>query len=96
MPRYELIISPALDGRTVRQAAMGGLRVTPKCQVTREDGTVIPGLYGTGDATSAMHRRDKYAVISELTWATASAYKSGEHAASYVEQCEPNGGDRDE
>ena len=28
MPRYELIIPPALDGRTVRQAAMGGLRLS--------------------------------------------------------------------
>lgn len=28
MPRYELIISPALDGRTVRQAAMGGLHLS--------------------------------------------------------------------
>ena len=28
MPRYELIIPPALAGRTVRQAAMGGLRLS--------------------------------------------------------------------
>lgn len=28
MPRYELVIPPALDGRTVRQAAMGGLRLS--------------------------------------------------------------------
>ena len=28
MPRYELIISPALDGRTVRQAVMGGLHLS--------------------------------------------------------------------
>ena len=28
MPRYELIIPPALEGRTVRQAAMGGLRLS--------------------------------------------------------------------
>lgn len=86
----------AIYGQRFVEMAAGGLRVDGQCRVLREDGTPIPGLYGVGDATSAMHRRDKYAVISELTWATASAYKSGEHAASYVEQCEPNGGDRDE
>ena len=28
MPRYELIIPPALEGRTVRQEARGGLRLS--------------------------------------------------------------------
>ena len=36
-----------------------------------------------GDATSAMHRKGKLAVISELTWAVASA-KSGGSAVEYL------------
>ena len=56
-----------------------------KRQVLRNDGTVIPGLYGVGDATSAMHRREKLAVISELTWAVASAYRSAVHAVNEME-----------
>ena len=68
------------------EAAMGGLRVNGKCQVLRgDDKTVIPGLYGVGDATSAMHRRGKLAVISELTWGTASAYVSGNNAVRYID-----------
>lgn len=75
----------AIYGQCFSEAAMGGLRVTPKCQVTREDGTVIPGLYGTGDATSAMHRKDGLAPVGELTWAVASTYVAGGEAAAYVD-----------
>ena len=79
----------AIYGKRFSEAAMGGIRVNGKCEVTREDGTVIPGLYGVGDATSAMHRRGRLAVISELTWAVASAYTSANNAVEYL-----NGTDR--
>ena len=39
-----------------------------------------------GDATSAMHRKGKLAVISELTWAVASAYTSGGNAVDYLDR----------
>lgn len=76
----------AIYGQRFSEAAMGGLRVNGRCEVTREDGTPIPGLYGVGDATSAMHRRGKLAVISELTWAVASAYTSGNNAVEYIDR----------
>ncbi len=66
-------------GQRFSEAAMGGIMVNADCQVLRNDGSVIPNLYGVGDATSAMHRRGELAVISELTWAFASAYRSAIH-----------------
>ena len=63
---------------------MGGVTVDGKCRVLRNDGTPIPGLYGSGDCTSAMHRRSSPAVISELTWATASAYTAGFEVSDYL------------
>ena len=78
----------AIYGQCFSEAACGGLRVNKNCEVTREDGTVIPGLYGVGDATSAMHRRGELAPISELTWAVASSFVSGKNAAVYAEGTE--------
>ena len=72
-------------GSRFSEAALGGLMVDGKCRVLRNDGSFIPGLYGVGDATSAMHREGKLAVISELTWAMASAFTSGANAAAYIE-----------
>lgn len=74
----------AVYGQRFSEAAMGGVRVNAKCQVTREDGTVIPGLYAGGDCTSAMHRRGKLAPVSELTWAMASNYIAGGNMAAYL------------
>ena len=67
------------------EAAMGGLMVDGECRVLRNDGSFIPGLYGVGDATSAMHRRGELAVVSELTWAFASAYRSAVNAVKEME-----------
>lgn len=78
----------AIYGQRFSEGAFGGLRVNSSCEVTREDGQVIPGLYGVGDATSAMHFRGHLAVISELTWAMASSFMSGANAAEYVDSLE--------
>ena len=78
----------AIHGKRFSEAALGGLMVDGQCRVLKNDGSFIPGLYGVGDATSAMHRRGKLAVISELTWGVASAYTSGGLAAAYVDQRE--------
>ena len=75
----------AVYAQRFSEAAMGGLMVNADCQVLRNDGTPIPGLYGVGDATSAMHRKGELAVISELTWAVASAYRSAVNAVKEME-----------
>lgn len=75
----------AVYAQRFSEAAMGGLMVNADCQVLRNDNSVIPGLYGVGDATSAMHRKGELAVISELTWAVASAYRSAVNAVKEME-----------
>ena len=75
----------AVYAQRFSEAAMGGLMVNADCQVLRNDNSVIPGLYGVGDATSAMHRKGELAVISELTWAVASAYRSAINAVKEME-----------
>ncbi len=75
----------AIYAQRFSEAAMGGLMVNADCQVLRNDGSPIPGLYGVGDATSAMHRKGELAVISELTWAVASAYRSAINAVNEME-----------
>ena len=83
----------AVYGQRFSEAAMGGVRVNDKCQVTREDGSIIPGLYAGGDCTSAMHRKGKLAPVSELTWAMASNYIAGGNMARYINgEREVNGG----
>ena len=75
----------AIYGQRFSEAAMGGVMVDGQCRCIRNDGSVIPGLYAGGDATSAMHIRGRLAVISELTWAVASAYTSGINAVDYID-----------
>lgn len=75
----------AIYGQRFSEAALGGIMVDGQCRCIRNDGTPIPGLYAGGDATSAMHIRGHLAVISELTWAVASAYTSGTNAVAYID-----------
>lgn len=75
----------AVYAQRFSEAAMGGVRVNEKCQVTRENGEIIPGLYAGGDCTSAMHRRYELAPISELTWAMASNYVAGGNMVAYLD-----------
>ncbi len=78
----------AVYAQRFSEAAMGGVRVNGKCQVTREDGSIIPGLYAGGDCTSAMHRRGELAPVSELTWAFAAAYIAGRNMPAYIDGAE--------
>ncbi len=78
----------AIYGQRFSEASMGGLMVDGQCRVLRNDNTPIPGLYGVGDATSAMHRENALAVISELTWAVCSSYVSGRNAVNYIAEKE--------
>ncbi len=75
----------AVYGQRFSEAAMGGVTVNGHCQVLRNDGSIIPGLYAGGDCTSAMHRKGELAPISELTWAVASAYTAGGNMAAYID-----------
>jgi hypothetical protein len=70
-------------GQRFSEGAFGGLAVSPAAEVLNQEGQPIPGLYGVGDATSAVQVRGNLAVVSELTWATASAYLAGANAAAF-------------
>ncbi|MBR1781382.1 MAG: FAD-binding protein [Oscillospiraceae bacterium] len=76
----------AVRGQRFSEASLGGLMVDGQCRVLRNDGSFIPGLYGVGDATSAMHINGTLAVISELTWGVASSFASGNNAVSYIDE----------
>lgn len=78
----------AVYGQMFSEAAMGGVSVNGKCQVIRNDGTPIPGLYAGGDCTSAMHRKGELAPISELTWAVASNFTAGANMVAYIDGTE--------
>ena len=65
----------AVYGQMFSECAAGGVQINGKCQVLRDDGTPIRGLYAGGNATDAMHQRNALAVVSELTWAVGSAYR---------------------
>lgn len=71
----------AIYGQRFSECAMGGVTVGPDCRVLAGDGRPFANLFAVGDATCAMHRRGELAPVSELTWATASAYRSAEEAA---------------
>jgi succinate dehydrogenase/fumarate reductase flavoprotein subunit len=71
----------AFYGQCFSEGAFGGLRVSAKTEVLKANGEKIEGLYAIGDATSAIQIRGSLAVISELTWATASAYIAGGEAS---------------
>lgn len=75
----------AVYGQRFSEAAMGGVTVNAKCQVLRNNGKIIPGLYAGGDCTSAMHRKGKLAPVSELTWAMASNYIAGGNMTAYLD-----------
>ena len=75
----------AVYGQRFSEAAMGGVTVNAKCQVLRNDGSIIPGLYAGGDCTSAMHRKGELAPVSELTWAMASNYIAGGNMVCYLD-----------
>ncbi len=75
----------AVLGQRFSEAALGGLMVDGECRVLRNDSTPLPGLYGVGDATSAMHISGHLAVVSELTWGVASAYTSAVNGAAYID-----------
>ena len=72
----------AVFGQMFSECSAGGVQVNGRCQVLRDDGTPVPGLYAGGNATGAMHRRDALAVVSELTWAVASAYRCATESVS--------------
>ncbi len=74
----------AFLGQRFAEGAFGGVMTNENIEVIRPDGSVIPGLYATGDAASTWYTRGVLGPLTELTWAVNSGYLAGEYAADYI------------
>jgi len=63
---------------------MGGISVNANTEALRPDGSVISGLYATGDNASGWMGTDYGPVFSSFAWAMNSGYIAGEEAANFV------------
>ena len=81
-PYYAIEEGLSTDG------AFGGVRVDPEMRVYREGlGTVVEGLYATGDFATGKHislggRRRQ--VLNDLSWAFSSGFLAGTNVAGYL------------
>ena len=71
----------AIGAQLATDGAFGGVRVDPKMQAYRPDGSVVDGLYVTGDFASGRHivmDGVKRQVLNDMSWALASGFLAGE------------------
>ena len=74
----------ALGGKLSTDGAFGGVLVNPSMQAYRPDGTLVDGLYVTGDFASGRHivmGGVKKQVLNDMSWALASGFIAGASAA---------------
>jgi fumarate reductase flavoprotein subunit len=65
---------------------MGGVSINENLQALRPDGTVIPGLYVTGDCASNWMGTQYGPLFSSFAWAVNSGYLAAEEARQYVKE----------
>ncbi len=63
---------------------MGGVSINENLQALRPDGTVIPGLYVTGDCASNWMGTEYGPLFSSFAWAMNSGYIAAEEAQKHV------------
>jgi fumarate reductase flavoprotein subunit len=74
----------ALSGKLSTDGAFGGVRVDPNMQAYRPDGSLVPGLFVTGDFASGRHivmSGVKRQVLNDMSWALSSGFLAGTAAA---------------
>jgi fumarate reductase flavoprotein subunit len=74
----------ALSGKLATDGAFGGVRVDPNMQAYRPDGSLVPGLFVTGDFASGRHivmSGVKRQVLNDMSWALSSGFLAGTAAA---------------
>lgn len=80
----------AIYGKMATDGAFGGIRVNEKMEALRPDGTVLPGLYATGDNAAGWCVRvpgpgdNRLMCTNEMSWAVASGFTAGNSAAEYL------------
>ncbi len=70
----------AIGAKLSTDGAFGGVRVNDKMQAYREDGTLVDGLYVTGDFASGRHivmDGIKRQVLNDMSWALSSGFLAG-------------------
>lgn len=76
-PFYLMKAAPAVHH------TMGGIQITPQTQVTKADGTVIPGLFAAGEVTGGIHGKNRLGSVA-ITDITVFGGIAGESAATYA------------
>ena len=77
-PYYALTVQPGIHH------TMGGLKISPDCQVLTADDTVIPGLFAAGEVTGGVHGANRLggnAVADFIVFGRIA----GEQAAAYLD-----------
>ena len=77
----------AMGGKLATDGAFGGVRVDPSMQAYAADGSLVPGLFVTGDFASGRHivlKGVKKQVLNDMSWALASGFLAGASAAESV------------
>ena len=62
---------------------MGGLKIDPKCEVLKEDGSEIPGLYAAGEVTGGVHGGNRLGGNAVADF-TVFGRIAGQQAAEYA------------
>ena len=79
----------AIGGRLSTDGAFGGVRVNPRMQAYRADGSLVEGLFVTGDFASGRHivmDGVKKQVLNDMSWALSSGFLAGTAAAQALDR----------
>lgn len=81
----------AMAARLNTDGAFGGVLVNPDMQAYRPDGSLVPGLFVTGDFAGGRHISQggvKRQVLNDMSWALSSGFIAGESAAEALNAAE--------
>jgi fumarate reductase flavoprotein subunit len=84
-------------GKLMTDGAFGGVRVNPEMQAYKPDGSLVEGLYVTGDFASGRFINlggVKRQVLNDLSWAFSSGFLAGTNAGKYLALIDSRTGDR--
>ena len=79
----------AVSGFMATDGAFGGIKVNPDMQAYAKDGSLVEGLYATGDFASGRHvsvnGTVKRQFINDMNWALTGSYIVGDRVVKYLE-----------
>ena len=75
-PFYAVKVYPTTFG------SAGGVTTTEEGRVTRQDGTVIPGLYAAGEMSNRYYYNENYILAASLSLYSTMGHRAGIAAAA--------------